>query len=941
MNFLLFISSLCLLNNCMNASFNDNNFSNSLKRNTTKDIKTTNVGYLYGELDYNSKSIYNSLQNLCSNDEYLFSTKGYDLVKEGIITQTEVDNYFAGKDNLADSFNKALVAFEYSNPNIFYLDYNNINLELYKNSDGTNVCYVSSDYSTLLLDSYVDKDILTNAKNEYSNLIEDFYNLNKDLDNKTIIKNAYQYIIDNVDYTYLSSDTINYDNSYSALINKKANSIGYSKLFKALLDEFDISSIIECGYIYEGDEIIEHSWNLVRYGSYWYCVDTFLDDVNQSSEKYKYFMVDGSRVFDDHKIDYGYYKDGISFTLPEISMYDLSDYLINDSKFKVTSRKFDLFKYVYDISYNGKGYSQNSQENIYLLVKDIGNNGTDGWFYLDECDGICEDTKEYISYYTYSNQIELAATNLAPFINDDKTLNREFYGDDSNLIENIKIYAKTTYNPTINAPLISDSFPSNRNSLDKSSEYNLELVFNENLVIDESSFINAEIYVDSVKKETIKCSFTINNSDARKIDISFKHDIDLDISNVSFALVFEGIVGEESGKTPLNVNYFISRKKFNAYKLSNKRIYKKIENPIIYESSQIDNSVLLTKENKRLENISNYNKTLVSIKKDKDEIEAKLKTITNFDTSLNIEDCIDTQLFINKNEVVKNLNNKFKIGFPYENDSTKDYVVYYLNEETNSLQELDSFDDSFGLIVASNQLGTFVLCSKNKEESENKKVITIVDKYGVTSLKDILIMKKDDAYSLNISPFSGYVVALILINNKATELSDKDKNILNLSYDSLNSLSYIEIKIVSVDKNTNIKNLNYSFGYRYPNKLDVSLNISSSPTIGDPLTINCSIKGIYNNIDYLWTKDNEIISTNENVVIEQLSISDEGNYYLTVTNYCEHGKEDNVSYIKIYTYKKDNSGFLVAIVILSSIIGLIIFGVIISILLRRKRKDFD
>lgn len=941
MNFLLLITSFCLLNNCVNTSFNDSKISSPFGLNNIKNTKTTNVGYLYGELNYNSKSFYNSLKNLCSSDEYLFNTKGYDLVKENVITQSDVDYYFGGKDDLNDSFNKALIAFEYTNPNIFYLDYKNINLELYKNSEDKNVCYVSTDNSTLLLSDYTDSDALSNAEVEYNNKIDDFYNLNKDLDTKIILKNAYQYVIDNVDYTYMEEDSIRYDNSYSALINKKANSVGYSKLYKALLDEFNITSIIECGYFYEGDEIIEHSWNLVRYGSYWYCVDTFLDDVNQSSEKYKYFMVDGSRVFDDHIIDYGYYKDGIAFTLPEISMYDLSDYLINDSKFKVTSRKFDLFKYVYDISYNGKGYLKNSEKNIYLLVKDIGTTGTDGWYYLEDCDSICDDSSEYLSYYTYSNQIELAVTNLAPSIKDDGTVNTEFSGDDSNLIENIKIYAKTTYNPIINAPLIVDSSPSNKESLEKSNKYVFDLVFNEKLVYDENSSIYVQIYVNSIKTREIECSYKIIDYDSKRIEIFFEHDINLEENNVSFSLIFNDIVGEESGKTPLNVNYFVARKSFESSSLSTDRIYKRMNEPTIFEASQINNSVLLTKDNVRLDNVSKYKKSLISNEIDIDEISSKIVSFKNYDSSLDIENCFNIQLFINKKEISKNINNKFKIGFPYLKKSNKEYVVYYINESSNTLEQLECFEDSLSLIVESNNLGTYLLCLKDEEENDSAKVITVVDKNGVTSLKDILILKKDETYNITISPNEGYVISYILINNKKVELTDKDNKTLTLSCDSLSPLSYIEVKMVSEIKNNNIKSLNYSYGYRSPNKLNVSLNLSSSPIIGDPLTINCSIQGIYNNISYIWTKDDEVISNNDNVTIDKLSVDNEGIYYLNATNYCEHGQEENVSYIKIYTYKKDNSGFLVAIVILSSITGLIIFGVIVSVLLKRKRKDFD
>jgi hypothetical protein len=83
------------------------------------------------------------------------------------------------------------------------------------------------------------------------------------------------------------------DNPYGLLVNKKAICTGYSSTFQLFMDLLGIECITVNGS--SGDSYSEHSWNMVKIGGQWYCVDVTWNDpigVGQNdSRMHEYFNV--------------------------------------------------------------------------------------------------------------------------------------------------------------------------------------------------------------------------------------------------------------------------------------------------------------------------------------------------------------------------------------------------------------------------------------------------------------------------------------------------------------------------------------------------------------------------------------------------------------------------------------------------------------------------
>ena len=97
-------------------------------------------------------------------------------------------------------------------------------------------------------------------------------------------------------------------NIYGALINKETVCEGYSRAFKAVMDDLNIPCVIACGSaVNSSDEIENHAWNYVRLDNKWYAVDVTWDDPIIVGSgyvigkfNYKYYLKGSNDFFKNH-----------------------------------------------------------------------------------------------------------------------------------------------------------------------------------------------------------------------------------------------------------------------------------------------------------------------------------------------------------------------------------------------------------------------------------------------------------------------------------------------------------------------------------------------------------------------------------------------------------------------------------------------------------------
>lgn len=292
----------------------------------SKNIDYNNITvnkYFYNQLDEYSKVIYRAFE---SNKENMKS--GTYKIQFGT-SFGKILSGSNGQDVLGKYYQSAIEAYNYDNPDTFYLNPSKMYLNIETITKGSSVTYNvymdSGDKSNYLIDEF-------NSKEQVDTAIKNIEQIsNNIISNKTgniyqDIKMVHDYLVDNIQYDETISKQ-NIYNIYGALINNKCVCEGYAKSFKYLLDGFGIPTTLVIGKATNSEGGSEnHAWNYVQINDKWYAVDVTWDDPIISgggridnSRKYKYFLK-GSNEFNQNHFSIGQFtQNGKTFNYPELS----------------------------------------------------------------------------------------------------------------------------------------------------------------------------------------------------------------------------------------------------------------------------------------------------------------------------------------------------------------------------------------------------------------------------------------------------------------------------------------------------------------------------------------------------------------------------------------------------------------------------------------------
>lgn len=300
-----------------------NTTSSDVIPNIDVDSEDANRFY-YSQLDVYGKLIYDKLY------------ENKDKLRTGTYTAdfgTAFDELLHeenGSETLNNSFQLAINALTFDNPDLFYIDVTKVYLlteittrafsKTYKVSIGGN------NGESYLSDNFYPSD---NAKysigivEQYKNsIVEECKNLS------TVEKIRYvnNYLIDNTDYDILAGNNVY--NIYGTLVEKKAVCEGYARACKYILDELEIPCIIACGIAKNSQNVTEsHAWNYVKIDENWYALDITWNDpiINNGTGRitdeirYAYFLKGSNKFFEDHFED-GNIVGNSNFKYPTLSV---------------------------------------------------------------------------------------------------------------------------------------------------------------------------------------------------------------------------------------------------------------------------------------------------------------------------------------------------------------------------------------------------------------------------------------------------------------------------------------------------------------------------------------------------------------------------------------------------------------------------------------------
>lgn len=287
-----------------------------------KDYKNTHFSY-YNQLDEYAKIIYEELE------------KNLEKMKTGTYNVqfgTTFDDLLhkeTGEETLNNSFQLAINALNFDNPELFYIDISKVYL-LTKISTKLWVTTYEVEIGASQGQSYLNDSFASEA--EVNRAIREVENekqkikatLNGSLENQ--IKGVHDYLVDNLEYdSTISKDNIY--NIYGALINHITVCEGYARSFKAMMDELGVPCLIACGTaVNSAGENESHAWNYVRLNGKWYAMDVTWDDpviigngYVSKNVKYKYYLK-GSKEFFANHVENGEIVGNANFKYPSLNL---------------------------------------------------------------------------------------------------------------------------------------------------------------------------------------------------------------------------------------------------------------------------------------------------------------------------------------------------------------------------------------------------------------------------------------------------------------------------------------------------------------------------------------------------------------------------------------------------------------------------------------------
>ena len=312
---------------------NWNNFEVDKKQkdNSKNDDNTNNSNYnqnqfwYYDQLDEYAKKIYKELEKNLDNMKsgtynIQFGKDFNDLLHED-----------GGEETLANSFQLAINALNFDNPEIFYIDISKVYLltKITQKIWGTTyeVEIGASQGQSYLNDTFANRDDVDNAIRQIE---QEKVNIKLHLGSNVNdqIKTVHDYLVNNLEYdTTLSNSNIY--NLYGALVNKKTVCEGYARAFKSMMDDLGITCVIVCGTgVNSSGKTETHAWNYINLDGNWYAIDVTWDDPiiigNGYVSKdifYKYYLKGSEEFFENHTED-GAIVDGAHFVYPTLSRTD-------------------------------------------------------------------------------------------------------------------------------------------------------------------------------------------------------------------------------------------------------------------------------------------------------------------------------------------------------------------------------------------------------------------------------------------------------------------------------------------------------------------------------------------------------------------------------------------------------------------------------------------
>lgn len=545
----------------------------------------TNVGETFYRDELKNSELaqkfYAVMEEMYSDGSFKSGTAEYDLIAKGVLTEQQVSMYLDGDTKVPVALGAARDAFYMDNPDLFYIDVYKLYLTAgmqggkYAAFVGTGNAenyYIDDAFKTA---ADVDKAIAEYDAAVAAAVAE----ANKATDPVEKIKAVNKYISEKTAYAYGEHGGFA-STSYGALVSESALCGGYSRAFKAVMDELGIPCVLIQGSAYSGKTtdglkagVEAHMWNAVMLNELWYGVDVTYN--SSCGNLNKYMLVGDDFLSINHfsdgvisssgfelkypalrPLDYGVKEDANGFTFEDENK--VGDTQFGYSSFVDSDTGETRWTLTLGVSYDGKNGLQLLNEGKYLALratseKDVWTNwqctalfnrenyGDEGW--TEDIYSI-DFINESINQFQYA-VIDYAPDGLFCMYTPEKLT-------DANIMAISTVYANKRYGDYIPAPYVKKITPDNKGNIKSFDPLTVTMEYSEKLVkVDANKEVGLSITgKNSDLQEHCKVENLVWDEANNRISFVltpskyYAHNCDM------YNMVPTNLVGEKSGKVP-------------------------------------------------------------------------------------------------------------------------------------------------------------------------------------------------------------------------------------------------------------------------------------------------------------------------------------------------------------------------------------------------------
>lgn len=821
--------------------------------------ETALSNYFYGQLDDNSKKFYNAIAAM-KNDGTLKSGNGaYNLVANGVVTQSRVTSFQNGSELLLTEFAAARDAYFLDDPTLFYVDQSklSLSLSLYDGEyrafidAGRNDSYFTEGFTADNIDEAIAafngkvndcvNDINSSPKNTSAGIADKTAETVVMINEK--IAEAVKYAYD-FDEAWEGGMGSHIRTAYGALVNGYAVCDGYAKAFKAVADRLGVSCIENVGYYYDEGNPQPHAWNSVKISGKWYHVDPTMSDGLKDKSK---FVLAGQEDIKNYETTAVISPSGFEFYYPAVATYAFNQEGVKTAV--VETDGVQEIKYEYSaLNYNNYGYSKydNSlsmqNDGLYLIVRNEKTSGSvEGWnsyfcYYGDESGKL-----PFANY----RKVQFAVTTQAPDLTEDG-VNYAFYTDfdESQVIAKSDVIINENFDPTSLRPSVMEISPSATTVLNADTVYDISIKYDTELVKKDAGK-DIGIYVYSVKSDNLNEYVTVENvrlEDGNTVKFKFTPSKMYEHDSLAYIFALINLTGKDSGEPReaslsfnrpwqvcdkiydggrLYVNSYGTPSLIDSSDLSLKGFTVDGEHVAEYQRSQL---VLVAKK-MTAEETSKMNESVADLIKS-ENAEATVESAATYEINLNICGGV---VRIPAGSYVK-----VAFGFPQgygPKDSGVTFKVYHFKrnsegkiDDTIPPEEIECVVTEYGIVVTLNDFSPFMIAAVKGVNRDVKNVYAgnlingsvkaYVTSNGVESERfGIVSLKQGETVRYEFAPNENYVTEYVLLNKTVKELSNGS---LTLSYDELNydnelRVGFVSETIYAYESERGIKSLDSQF----------------------------------------------------------------------------------------------------------------------------------